>query len=107
MHGAALGDFRADKRLLLLASFALFIGAISSVVAYGLLSLISLITNIAFFHRFAVAPVRIEDHHLGVWVMAVPVIGSLIIGLMARYGSEKIRGHGIPEALEAILLGQS
>jgi H+/Cl- antiporter ClcA/predicted transcriptional regulator len=62
---------------------------------------------LSFFHRFSFATLRIEDHALGAWVIAVPVIGSLVIGLMARYGSEKIRGHGIPEALEAILLGQS
>jgi chloride channel protein, CIC family len=48
-----------------------------------------------------------QQHHLGYWVVLVPVVGALMIGLMARHGSEKIRGHGIPEALEAILLGKS
>ncbi len=107
MQHSVLGDFKTDKRLLLLIVFAVVIGALSALVAYGLLDLISLITNIAFFHRLSITPLRIEDHALGAWVIAVPVVGSIIIGLMARYGSEKIRGHGIPEALEAILLGQS
>jgi H+/Cl- antiporter ClcA len=83
------------------------IGAISAVVAKVLVWLIALITNISFFHRLSVAPVTPQESHLGYWVIVVPVIGALIIGFMARYGSEKIRGHGIPEALEAILLGRS
>jgi CIC family chloride channel protein len=72
-----------------------------------LLWLIALITNLAFFHRVSASPALPEQHHLGYWVIVVPAIGALLIGLMARYGSEKIRGHGIPEALEAILLGRS
>jgi CIC family chloride channel protein len=104
---SGLGDFRADKRLLLLCAFALAIGAISSVVALVLLRLIALITNIAFYHHFSLEGRTIEDHSLSWLVIFVPVVGALIIGLIARYGSEKIRGHGIPEALEAILLGQS
>jgi H+/Cl- antiporter ClcA len=102
-----LGDFRADKRMLLLALLAAPIGAISAVVAKALLWLIAVITNLAFFLRFSSAPVTPQQSHLGYWVIVVPVIGALIIGVMARYGSEKIRGHGIPEALEAILLGRS
>ena len=106
-QGDRLSDFRTDKRVLLLSAMALPIGVISALVAKALLWLISLITNIAFFHRFSAAPVLPQDHHLGFWVVIVPVGGALIIGLVARYGSEKIRGHGIPEALEAILLGRS
>jgi CIC family chloride channel protein len=102
-----LSDFRADKRMLLLAALALPVGVISAVVAKALLWLIALITNLAFFGRFSLSAVTPQEHHLGFWVIAVPVVGALIIGLMARYGSEKIRGHGIPEALEAILLGRS
>lgn len=93
--------------MLLLAGFAVPIGAISALVAKALLWLIALITNLAFFHRWSIAPTLPQDHHLGWWVVLVPVAGALIIGLMARYGSEKIRGHGIPEAIEAILLGKS
>ncbi|HLH54157.1 MAG TPA: chloride channel protein, partial [Verrucomicrobiae bacterium] len=106
-NGDRLSDFRTDKRVLILSALALPIGAISALVAKALLWLISVITNLAFFHRFSAAPALPQDHHLGYWVVIVPVLGALIIGLMARYGSEKIRGHGIPEALEAILLGRS
>ncbi len=102
-----LADFRTDRRMLLLAALALPIGAISAVVAKALLWLIALITNLAFFQRFSAGPALPQENHLGIWVIIVPVIGALIIGLMARHGSEKIRGHGIPEALEAILLGKS
>src|ERR1019366_5030628 len=65
------------------------------------------ITNAAYFLRWSSAPVTPATNHLGWWAIIVPVIGSLLIGLMARYGSGKIRGPGIPEALEAILLGRS
>lgn len=102
-----LADFSTDRRVLLLAAMALVVGAISSVVAYALLWLINAITNLAFYHRFSALPATPQGHHLGYWVIVVPVVGALIIGLMARFGSEKIRGHGIPEALEAILLGRS
>jgi CIC family chloride channel protein len=102
-----LADFSTDRRVLLLSLMALVIGAIGSVVAYVLLWLIAAITNLAFHQRFSALPAVPQGHHLGYWVVAVPVIGALVIGLMARYGSEKIRGHGIPEALEAILLGRS
>jgi CIC family chloride channel protein len=104
---ALLGDFRTDKRMILLSALAIPIGVFSALVAKGLLWLIAVITNISFFFRFSSAPATPQHNHLGYWVIAIPVIGALIIGLMARYGSEKIRGHGIPEALEAILLGRS
>ncbi len=83
------------------------IGAVSALVAYALLWLIAAITNLFFYHRLSAAPAVPQGNHLGYWVMVVPVVGALVIGLMARFGSEKIRGHGIPEALEAILLGRS
>ena len=102
-----LGDFSTDKRMLLLSALAVPIGMISALVAKALIWLIALITNVAFFQRFSVSPALPQGHHLGYWVIAVPVVGALAIGLMARYGSDKIRGHGIPEALEAILLGRS
>jgi CIC family chloride channel protein len=102
-----LADFRTDKRVLVLAALAVPIGVISALVAKALLWLIAVITNLAFFHRFSVANALPQDNHLGFWVVVVPVVGALVIGLMARYGSDKIRGHGIPEALEAILLGRS
>ncbi|HEY5078438.1 MAG TPA: chloride channel protein, partial [Opitutaceae bacterium] len=102
-----LGDFRTDRRVLLLSLLAVPVGAIGALVAKALLWLIAVITNVAFFQRLSASPATPQMNHLGLWVIAVPVVGSLLIGLMARYGSEKIRGHGIPEALEAILLGRS
>src|SRR5215469_15205943 len=102
-----LGDFRTDSRMLVLIGFALPVGAISAVVAKALLWLIAQITNIVFFQRFSSQLSSLQHNHLGAWVILAPVAGALVIGLMARYGSEKIRGHGIPEALEAILLGGS
>src|SRR5690242_18787938 len=86
---------------------ALGIGLISAVVAYVLVELISLITNLTFFGRLSTAAALPENHHLGYLVVLMPVVGGLVIGVMARFGSEKIRGHGIPEALEAILFGRS
>jgi H+/Cl- antiporter ClcA/CBS domain-containing protein len=103
----SLADFRTNPRVLVLSALAIPIGALSAGVAYFLLRLISWITNIAFHHHFSLADVTPEGNHLGALVIIVPVIGAIIIGLMARYGSPKIRGHGIPEALEAILLGRS
>ncbi len=102
-----LGDFRTDGRMLVLIGLAVPVGAISALVAKGLLWLIAVITNAVFFQRFSAEPGSLQHNHLGMWIVAVPVAGAIVIGLMARYGSEKIRGHGIPEALEAILLGRS
>jgi len=104
---AALADFRTDGRVLLLAALAIPIGAIGALVAKALLWLIAVITNAAFFLRLSGQTASPANHHLGWWVVAMPVAGGLVVGLMARFGSDKIRGHGIPEALEAILLGRS
>jgi CIC family chloride channel protein len=104
---ARLADFRTDSRVLVISLMAAVTGFISSFVAWVLLWLIATITNLTFYHRLSSAPAVPQGHHLGYWVVLVPVVGALLIGLMARYGSEKIRGHGIPEALEAILLGRS
>lgn len=101
-----LRDFTADTRLLLLAWMAVIVGAAGAGAAWALLRLISLCTNLAYFQRVAWTLPTFPTH-LPAWTIAIPVVGSLIIGLMARYGSEKIRGHGIPEAIEAILIGQS
>jgi H+/Cl- antiporter ClcA/predicted transcriptional regulator len=87
-----------------ISGLALIIGVLSAYVAVVLLRLISYFTNVFFFHRFSTTAAFPGDSHLGLWVIFVPVIGGLIVGLMARFGSDKIRGHGIPEAIEAILL---
>jgi chloride channel protein, CIC family len=102
-----LGDFTATWRLLPMSALAIAIGLLGAVVALALLRLIGLFTNLCFFQRWDVALVSPAGHHLGPLVVLVPVLGGLVIGLMARYGSERIRGHGIPEAIESILIGGS
>ncbi|HVW78919.1 MAG TPA: chloride channel protein [Alloacidobacterium sp.] len=99
-----LRDFNADPRMLLLSVLALVTGVAGAVLAYFLLHLIYAATNIFYFHRLSwqfVSPAANTLHWLAVFV---PIVGGLIIGVMARFGTDKIRGHGIPEALEAILM---
>jgi chloride channel protein, CIC family len=100
-------DFTQDRRIIVLSLMAIVIGAVSAVVAYALVWLIAVITNLAFYQQFSSVLQSPLHHRLGYLVIVVPVLGGLIVGVMARYGSEKIRGHGIPEALESILFGSS
>jgi H+/Cl- antiporter ClcA len=104
-HG--LSDFTTDRRLLVLIAMAIPIGAAAAGSAWCLLKLIALITNLAYRGVISTAAVNLGSLHLAPWTILLPVGGSIVIGLMARYGSDKIRGHGIPEAIEAILIGQS
>src|SRR5213595_698227 len=105
---ARRGDFTANPRVLVVTAMAIVIGVASAFVALALTKLIGFFTNLFYYQRIAIGELTSPaDHHLGVWSVFIPIIGGLIIGLMARYGSERIRGHGIPEALEAILIGQS
>jgi len=101
------GDFTAEPRVLWIAAIAVAVATISVGAGVALIALIRLCTNVAYFGEWSFAPRAIGELHLGFISILIPVAGALIIGLMARYGSEKIRGHGIPEALEAILLGRS
>jgi len=102
-----LADFTRDKRILILSLMAIIIGALSAGVAKVLVWLIAVITNLVFYQTFSSEFQSPANHRLGIFVIVVPIIGGLVIGLIARFGSEKIRGHGIPEALEAILFGRS
>jgi chloride channel protein, CIC family len=102
-----LWDFTATPRLIAISAFAIAIGFVSAGVAWALLKLIGFFTNLFFFQRLSTGLVTPEGHTLGPFVILVPVSGALVIGLMARYGSERIRGHGIPEAIEAILINGS
>ncbi|GAC1456168.1 MAG: chloride channel protein [Ktedonobacteraceae bacterium] len=102
-----LGDFTASPRIVLISLLALGIGVMSAFVALILLRLIGLFTNLFFFQRWSTTLVSPTSNKLGLLEVLVPVIGALIIGVMARYGSERIRGHGIPEAIEAILINGS
>ena len=104
------GDFSADLRLLWISSIAIGVGSLCAIVAWLLQRLIFFFTNLFYYQELSF------QHHLelykraealGVLAILIPVLGGLIVGLMARYGSERIRGHGIPEALEAILIGRS
>jgi H+/Cl- antiporter ClcA/CBS domain-containing protein len=102
-----LRDFSTDRRLFLLMAMAAVVGCAGAASAWALYHLISLATNIAYYGRFSTAPGASPGDTLGWWSILIPVAGCLIVGLMARFGSEKIRGHGIPEAMEAILIGRS
>ncbi|TPE44587.1 chloride channel protein [Amaricoccus solimangrovi] len=104
---ARLGDHSADRRVILLCAMALLVGTGGAAGAWILLHLIDLVTNLLWFGRLSSAPAEITDALLGPAGFAIPVLGALVIGLMARFGSDKIRGHGIPEAMEIILHGQS
>ncbi|MGH6982489.1 MAG: chloride channel protein, partial [Stellaceae bacterium] len=92
---------------MLLAGLAPVVGTAGAVSAWALLHLIYFVTNLAYYGQASAAPVGIIGHRLGLYAALIPVAGCLVIGLMARFGSEKIRGHGIPEAMEAILIGRS
>ena len=99
-----LRDFNADSRMIILSALALVLGLAGAVLAYFLLHLIYSATNLFYFHRFGWQFVSPADNHLHWLAVFVPIVGGILIGLMARYGSDKIRGHGMPEAIEAILM---
>ena len=104
----AFGDFTTRPRMLLLAAMAVPVGLFGVASAWVLLHLIALVTGVAYYGQLNTTHgILISLDRLGAWSILVPIAGAFLIGLMARYGSEKIRGHGIPEALEAILMGQS
>jgi len=102
-----LGDFTVDRRMLLISGLALPVGATCAGAAWVLLRLIGLITNAVFYQRWDTHLVAPGQHHPAAPVLLAPVAGGLLVGLMARFGSEKIRRHGMPEAIEAILTGGS
>ncbi len=102
-----LRDFTADRRMLMLCAMALVTGTFGAMAAWALVKLIALCTNFAYFHIISTTTTYLTHARLGPSSIFVPVIGGIIVGLIARYGSEKIRGHGIPEALDAILTGGS
>ncbi|WP_414650382.1 chloride channel protein [Duganella sp.] len=100
-------DFDGSARLLMIGALAAVVGALSTLTADLLLHAIRFFTNLFFFQTLSTAFVSPAANTLGAWVIAVPVVGGLVIGLIARYGAEQIRGHGIPEAIEAILFKNS
>src|SRR6201997_284051 len=97
----------APFRIVLMSFLAAGVGLLAGIVAYILYKLIGLFTNLFFFHEATTTFRSVGGHHLGWWVIFVPVVGGLIVGVMAKYGSLKIKGHGIPEAMEAVLVSRS
>lgn len=102
-----LGDFTTDHRVLILVAMAICVGVGGMAAAWVLLHAIALVTNLVWFGTISTATVSLATAKAGWWMVLAPALGGLVIGLMARFGSEKIRGHGIPEAIEAILIGES
>ncbi len=99
--------FLADHRTLFISALAIALGLLAVLISRALTALIGLSTNLAYFGRVSTAFVSPANHHLGYWSVLVPVAGGLLVGLMARYGSAAIRGHGIPEAMEQVLRNES
>lgn len=97
----------SNFRLVFISVLAAIIGLGVGVIAFILYRLIGLVSNLVFFQRVDFEIPSIREHQLGILVILVPVIGGLIVGLMAKYGTRKIRGHGIPEAIEAVLANRS
>lgn len=107
-RSAHLGDFAVSPRMLVVTAWALLVGALGALAAWALLNLIGLVTNLVFYQRWETELVAPSAAHAPWWlILCAPIAGGLVIGLMARYGSEKIRGHGMPEAIESILTGGS
>ena len=104
---STLGEHTARFRMLTVSLLAGFIGLMAGLVAFGLYKLIGFFTNIFFFHRISAELTSARLNSLGPWVIVTPVMGGIIVGLMAKYGSPRIRGHGIPEAMEAVLAYRS
>jgi CIC family chloride channel protein len=97
----------AGFRIGFISLLAAAIGIVAGLVAYVLYDLIGLFTNLAYYHEWSFHFRSPEHTPLGAWVIVIPVIGGLIVGFMAKYGSDKIKGHGIPEAMEAVLMSRS
>lgn len=106
-QSASSATQNAKFRLFRLSLLAAVIGLFAGIVAFVLVSLIGLISNLIFYQRVGTEIPDLTHHTLGPLVIVVPVVGGLLIGLMARYGTPKIRGHGIPEAMEAVLTNRS
>jgi chloride channel protein, CIC family len=107
LRNETLGDFTTTRRVIPISALAMVIGLVCAFVALALLRLIGLFTNLFYFGRWNTTLISPAGNHLGIFSVLVPVAGALIVGVMARYGSERIRGHGIPEAIESILLNGS
>lgn len=99
-----LRDYTADSRMILMSGLAVIVGAAGAMLSWALLRLIFLATNIFYYHRLSAQFADPGFNQLGWKAVFLPVIGGLLVGLIARYGSDRIRGHGMPEAIEAVLI---
>jgi len=99
-----LRDYTADGRMVMMSGMAVIIGGAGAVLSWLLLRLIFLATNVFYYHRLSVAFADPAFNKLGWKAIFLPVIGGLLVGLIARFGSDRIRGHGMPEAIEAVLM---
>jgi len=98
---------RLRPRVVQISAIATLVGVAAAIVARLLIVLISFITNLAFYGRLSIESASPAGNGLGWFVIAIPVIGGLAVGVIARTGSRAIRGHGIPEAMEQVLFNQS
>jgi chloride channel protein, CIC family len=97
----------ANFRTALVSFLAAGIGLLAGVIAYVLQKLIAFLTTLVFYHRLTADTMSPRNAHLGLWIILIPALGGVIVGFMAKYGSSKIKGHGIPEAMEAVLFNRS
>ena len=95
------------QRLIIISFLCIAVAVAISLIAKFLVTLINVVTNISFYGTFSLAFNSPSHNHLGLWVIVVPAVGGVIVGIMALYGLKAIRGHGIPEAMEQILVNQS
>ncbi|HZY74313.1 MAG TPA: chloride channel protein [Edaphobacter sp.] len=96
-----------EPEVVKICGFALLIGFIGGLVAQGLLELIYLFTNLFFYGKVSFAITNPAYNHLGWWVILIPPIGGLLVGIMVYFWEPTLKGHGIPEAMEAVLFGHS
>ncbi|WP_263409596.1 chloride channel protein [Terriglobus tenax] len=102
---STLRDYSADSRMIVVSVLAAGLGAVCAVLAWVLIRLIGLATNLFYFHRWAFVEVEPADAPMHWWSIFIPVVGGLMVGAIARYGAKNIRGHGMPEAVEAVVFG--
>lgn len=100
---SGLRDYSATNRMLFISGLAALLGVAGAILAWALLGLIRLATNVFYYHRLSFVDASPAGNTLGWFAAFAPIVGGLLIGVIARYGSEKIRGHGMPEAIEAII----
>lgn len=96
-----------EPEIIRICGFAVLVGLVAGLVAQGLLLLIQFFTNIFFYGKFSFAYSTPAHNHLGLWVILIPPIGGLLVGIMIHYWEPTLKGHGIPEAMESVLFGHS